>query len=666
MATIKAADESAEHYEFDADVSRVFKLLAERVYSSKELFLRELVSNSSDAITKLLEKSNELKKEGIDVPFLKELKIRIIPDKETKTLTIQDNGIGMSKADLISFLGSIASSGTEKFRETSGEGDKLIGQFGLGFYAAFLVAERVTVLTRTARDAGFRWTSEGNVSYTIEPCDIPEMGTTIILKLKDGEEEYLEESKLTNLVKKYSGYIRYPVVLITREEPKEENKEVKENEVEEIKTEEGEAEKETNTEKTSAEPVIKEKVLNEVLSIWDRNMKDIPKDELVRFYKSLSNDYEEYSHAQMWNFEGLLNIKILLFIPKKSQPNFFAKPSTESTNVSLFSANVLVCDKLSREVVPEWMDFVVGAISSPDFPINISREFLQGNSAINLIKNKLPKCILEMVRDISYDEDKFSTFTDEFSRYIKLAVRSTHDTLQENFAALLRYEPSIEIDGSRKPISFDKYLQNVPESQSKIHVLTALSREELNSSLYLKTFKEGPVLLMPAADDEVLLQGFTTYKGKTIQMISKEGADEEVKEIPEEFKGLEEFIKKQLEEKVERVVFSSRLEEFNIPAMLFSTKFAVSGTMERILKAQPKSEKDIFLQMMLKGKKILELNTAHRMVEMLKELHEKGDLEAAKEQLQFVFDAARMGCGYLIEDQAKFMDKIFALLATKQ
>lgn len=669
-----------ENYEFEADVAAVMSIIVNSVYSCKDLFLRELVSNASDALTKLLAKRHELEEEGHAVPYVGDLKIRIIPDKESGTLTIQDNGIGMTKAELKEFLGSVATSGTKKFRtaidsikDSGSDINSLIGQFGLGFYSAFLVADQVTVLSKSYHDQGYCWVSQCKGSYTIEPRPgVTTEGTTIILYLKKGDEEFLETSRLTDLVKKHSNCIKYPVALITKEVPKVEEKK-DEDKVEEIAGENEVAEEggkaAEDGSKTAEEPApvpeLKEQILNNTISIWDRRLSEVPKEELVKFYRDLSNDYDEFLSADMWKFEGVLNLNIILFFPSRSQMSMFTKPATKSTNVSLFCANVLVSNELPREIVPEWMDFIVAAVSSPDLPMNVSREFLQGSSVMNMIKKELPKCILKMIKSLASDSEKYEKFYEEFSRYLKLAIRSIDDDrLSQQYAACLRYELNRQEEGKSQFVTLDQYLEMVPETQKQILVLTGLSRAELDDSLYLELFKDKLVLLMPSADDEALLQKLTEYKQVPFQMISKEGVEGGVaEEVAEENKEFCEFVKKQLDEKIERVTLSRRAG--NVPAVLFATKYAASGTMERLLRAQPKSDKDIFLQMMLRGKQVFELNLENSLVRKLKEHYDSGELEKAKEYVAFMFSAAKLGCGYSLENTGQFMRQIYSLLGDK-
>lgn len=658
-------EHNTETYSFQAEVPQVMSLIINSVYSSKEMFLREFISNSSDAISKVISKKNELEDNGYVIDHSGALKITIIPDKTNNTLTIKDNGIGMTKSDLISFLGSVATSGTQKFKSIlSNKGDKgnldsLIGQFGLGFYSGFLVADKIDVITKHPMDEGYIWSSKcGESSYSIAKFDVGDLkhGTSIVLHLKEGEKEFLEASKLISLIKKHSFYIKYPVsVMVEKENKKEEKK------VEEIEGEENDVEEIKEEEDTPKEKYMEEQKVNSDISIWDQKLNKIPEEDLKKFYKSISNDYDDYLAVQSWHYEGVIDLKILIFIPKRSSFGFFESEKEKNKNIKVFNSNVFVTDDLGKDVVPDWMSFVVGAVSSSDFPMNISREFLQGKSVVNLLKNKLPKCIAEMIRNLQDTPEKFNTFYKEFSPSVKLAVRHFSDSQQSDFAKFLRYPTNQDIN---KQISLDEYLEMIPENAKQILYLTALNKHDVESSLYLEGFKDRPVLLMSETIDEFMLQGFKKYKDLDLQNISMEGAEANEpisEEKTNEFAPFVEKIKSILNEKIEKVVISNRFS--SVPGTILVPKYGASATLEAILKAQPGSENNPMFQMMFKGKKIFEINVDSPIINQIKALFEAGNEEKVNKYVDFLYKSALVGCGYNIDEKTEFIKNLYSILS---
>lgn len=664
-----APRKETEKFEFDAEVPQLLSIIINCVYSSKDLFLRELISNSSDALSKMLAQKETLDREGYTtIPFC-DYKIQLIVDRENRTLTIKDNGVGMTKVELISCLGCIASSGTRKFREALDKAkgsniDGLIGQFGLGFYSAFLVADRVDVITKSVKDQGYHWSSDNATGYMIEPCEVAEEhGTSVILRLREGMDEFLAEDRLSELVKKHSMFIDYKIYLITEAtaEKKEEaeaeldGEELKE--VEQIKDEEKEEEK-TEDQPDSKKRKMTEKLLNFETPIWNKKVSDIPEADLKTFYKHISNDYDDYAAVQSWHFEGSIDLKILLFIPKRAKLGFFEKQDSKRTNIKLYNSRVLVEGDLGESVIPDWMSFVVGAVSSMDFPMNLSREFVQGSAVPNLLKNKLPKCIAEMIRSLENDEKLAASFYKEFSPNIKLAVRQYSGTQQETFAKFLRYPTN----QSTKPVTFDEYLALVPETQKQILILTGLSKQDVESSIYLQGFKDRHVLLMSEAIDEIMLQSFKTYKDMPLQMISAEGVESiDADETVEDFNALKDFIQENFKENVEKVVLSRRFPD--VPIMLLTTKYASSSTMENMIKSHPGSMNDPMAMMMLRSKKILEINVNNPIVQAIKRFFDEGQTEKVKEYVGLLFDASLFGCGFSVSNKASFVKNFFSIFA---
>lgn len=655
-----------EVYDFEAEVPQVMSLIINSVYSSKEMFLRELISNASDAISKIKAKKNEFESQGYKTCFVGQYKIQVIPNKENKTLTIKDTGIGMTKNELISFLGSIASSGTKKFKEycathnQKSDTEALIGQFGLGFYSSFLVADKVEVITKSPKDEAYLWSSDGGNSYSISKYEDEnlEHGTSIVLHIKDGETEYLESSKLISLIKKHNLYISYPISVFVEKEEKEADKEEKEinGEVSEVLGEEGEDVNEQNTIKK----VVEEQQVNTEIPVWTKKFEEIPEEDLKKFYKTISNDYEDYAAVQSWHFEGMIDLKILLFIPKKSKMNFFEPEKEKNKNFKLFNSNVFVTDDLSKEVAPEWMNFVVGALSSSDFPMNISREFLQGKAVMNLIKNKLPRCIAEMIKKLEKDDEKYNLFYKEFSSSIKLAVRHYSDSQQESFAKFLRFTTNQD---TTKAIGLDEYLSKVSEDQKQILYLTGLNKTEVETSLSLEAYKDRLVLLMNEPVDEIMLQNFKAYKGINLQNITLEGVDS-TNPIDDETKAayssFVEKIQESIKEQVERVQISNRFA--SVPVSILTPKFGCSSTMENIIKAQPGYESNPMLMMMTNAKKILEINIESPVIKSLKAMFDAGKFEQVNTYSNFLYKAALVGSGFTLNEKSSFIKDLYSIL----
>ncbi|KAH7287414.1 hypothetical protein KP509_32G055000 [Ceratopteris richardii] len=668
-------------------------IIINSLYSNKDIFLRELISNASDALDKIRFMAltdKEVLGEGDDT----KLEIQIKLDKANKILSIRDRGIGMTKDDLIKNLGTIAKSGTSAFLEQMQKGGdlNLIGQFGVGFYSVYLVADYVEVVSKHNDDKQYIWESKADGAFAVSEDTENEplgRGTEIRLHLKEEASEYLSEDKLKELVQKYSEFINFPIYLWTSKEVDVEVEADSEDEDEKTASTEDE-ESDEDAESKSKTKKVKEttwdwQLLNDVKAVWLRSPKEISDEDYANFFHSIAKDLTGDKPLSWTHFtaEGDVEFKAILYIPPKAPHDLYENYYSNKSFLKLYVRRVFISDEFD-ELLPKYLAFLKGIVDSDTLPLNVSREMLQAHNSLKTIKKKLIRKALDMIRRIA-DEDpdeadekeeindnegedenrgKYTRFWNEFGKSIKLGI--IEDATNRNrLAKLLRFHSTKSGD---KLASLDQYIARMKPDQKDIYYITGSSKEQLENSPFLEQLKKKgyEVIFFTDPVDEYLMQYLMDYEDKKFQNVSKEGLklgkDSKLKELKESFKDLTKWWKELLaSENVDSVKISNRLAD--TPGVVVTSKYGWSANMERIMKSQTLS--DASKQTYMRGKRVLEINPRHPIIKELRDrVSQDSEDKITQQTAKLIYQTALLESGFILDDPKDFASQVYSVMKT--
>lgn len=658
---------TSETFAFQAEINQLLSLIINTFYSNKEVFLRELISNASDALDKVRYES--LTNPGV-LGETTDLCIKLTPNKESKTLTIEDTGIGMTREDMVKNLGTIAHSGTRAFMESLKEGGKadvsLIGQFGVGFYSAFLVADKVQVFSKHNDDKPHVWESNAHGTFSISEIDEPlTRGTRIILHLKDDQLEYADEQRIRAVVKKHSQYCGFPVrVWAEKEVVVEEPKEAEEKKEGDVTEEDGAPPQPPKTQK-----VQEWDLLNTQAPIWTRQPEDVKAEEYNAFYKSIASDWEDPLTYKHFSVDGSVQFKSLLYVPKRAPFDMFNLPDRKRNNIKLYVRKVLIMDE-TNDLLPDYLGFIQGVVDSEDLPLNVSREMLQQNSIMNVIKRNLVKKSIEIMTDLANatDDDgksKWATFYEAFAKNIKIGVHDDSKN-RDKLAQLLQFRSSKSGDDH---VRLKTYVERMKEEQKDIYFLAGESIRSLQSSpLLSKMKKKGfEVLFFTDAIDEYMCQALREFEGKKFVNIARDGLD-----LPMSAEEKEAYEKKKTEwepvcNKIQNTLVDQTVTSVKIgdnmgetPCVIVADKFGMTANMERIMKAQTINNS---MMGMMGVRKVMEINPDHPLIGEIKtRMEEEGNEDAIKNLINLLYETVMLDSGFTLDEPSKYAARIYKLM----